>query len=233
MRRKLVGAIAVGSLIGVPTVIAAAPAYSVETITCITNGTASPISLEGSGTSFTFDNEAFSCNRVTVSATEDVNVGDITVVQSTVYPLDFRTTGESPPGVNISEEARQGMTQTNFGTLITYTGSAASGTIIVDFDRQGTGRTARYEISFTQGGGDDPSPIASVADVGPGTHIQQFPLPETATCNEGQPEGLDWGGVASGGWSVSWAQWVNDGEGGEVCTRTLVYNASAAAWQVD
>ena len=67
---------------------------------------------------------------------------------------------------------------------------------------------------------------------GPAPHIQQFGKPATGTCDEAQPEGLNWGGASSGGWSESWAQWANEGQGGPVCTRILAYNNSTATWQV-
>lgn len=62
--------------------------------------------------------------------------------------------------------------------------------------------------------------------------IQQFGHPAAGTCDEAQPPGLDWSGVASGGWHVSWAQWMNDGNGGAVCTRTLYYSTSQNKWVV-
>ena len=67
---------------------------------------------------------------------------------------------------------------------------------------------------------------------GPAPVIQQFEKPATGTCDESQPEGLNWGGASSGGWGESWAQWMHEGQGGAVCTRTLAYNNSTATWQV-
>lgn len=43
---------------------------------------------------------------------------------------------------------------------------------------------------------------------------------------------LDWGGVATDGWSASWASWARAGSGGPVCTRTLGYQASTGRWMV-
>jgi len=62
--------------------------------------------------------------------------------------------------------------------------------------------------------------------------IQQFGKHSTMSCDDIQPIGLDWGGAASGGWSESWAQWVNEGDGGVVCTRTLTYSNSTGKWTV-
>jgi len=107
--------------------------------------------------------------------------------------------------------------------------------ILMTFDGSETGLTVTYGAAPTPdpgGGGDDGSGSAAVVS-GPGPHIQQFPVPATGTCDEAQPEGLNWGGVSSGGWSESWSWWMHDGEGGHVCTRTLAYNTSMAAWEVD
>mgnify|MGYP000476856814 CR=1 FL=1 len=78
-----------------------------------------------------------------------------------------------------------------------------------------------------------PAEGASGAGPGPAPRVQQFPLPATGTCDEAQPDGLNWSGVASGGWSESWARWMNEGDGGHVCTRTLTYNPSTATWSVE
>jgi len=74
---------------------------------------------------------------------------------------------------------------------------------------------------------------ASSSGVGPAPHIQQFGVPESGICDEAASEDLNWSGVASGGWGESWSQWINEGDGGAVCTRMLVYNTSTSAWEVD
>jgi hypothetical protein len=58
----------------------------------------------------------------------------------------------------------------------------------------------------------------------PAPHVQQFRKLAAGTCDAEAPKDLDWAGVAGGGWGESWAQWMNDGMGGEVCTRTLPYS---------
>jgi len=79
----------------------------------------------------------------------------------------------------------------------------------------------------------DPEPDPDSTSGGtPAPRIQQFEKPATSTCDAAQPEGLNWGGASSGGWGESWAQWVNEGQGGAVCTRTLAFNTSTATWQV-
>ena len=73
---------------------------------------------------------------------------------------------------------------------------------------------------------------ASASGGGSGEYIQQFAKSSSMTCDEAQPEGLNWSGAPSGGWGESWAQWPNDGRGGEVCVRTLFYNTSTGKWDV-
>ena len=62
--------------------------------------------------------------------------------------------------------------------------------------------------------------------------LQQFGKPSSLTCDEVTPADLNWGGSSSGGWGESWAQWMNDGNGGAVCTRTLVYSTSQSKWMI-
>jgi len=79
-----------------------------------------------------------------------------------------------------------------------------------------------------ENGGNSTSPTGG----GAGEYIQQFAKSPSMTCDEAQPEGLNWSGAPSGGWGESWAQWPNDGRGGEVCVRTLFYNTSTGKWDV-
>jgi hypothetical protein len=62
--------------------------------------------------------------------------------------------------------------------------------------------------------------------------IQQFGSPVDSSCDAAAPDALNWSGVSGGGWSRSWAQWMNDGIGGAVCTRTLVYSTAASRWVI-
>lgn len=75
------------------------------------------------------------------------------------------------------------------------------------------------------------SQLAQVGAV-PAPVIQQFSRPATGTCTAAAPASLNWSGVASGGWGESWAQWMNSGTGGAVCTRTLVYSTAQSEWVV-
>ena len=76
------------------------------------------------------------------------------------------------------------------------------------------------------------SSSSSVPATGPAPVLQQIGKPAIGTCDEAQAEGHNLAGVSSGGWAVSWAQWVNNGNGGAVCTRTLVYSTAQSKWAV-
>lgn len=71
-----------------------------------------------------------------------------------------------------------------------------------------------------------PAPAASPAPI-----VQQVGAPR-GTCDGVDDAGLSYGTGVRGGWSPSWAQWVNDGRGGAVCTRTLQWQDGrwSAAW---
>ena len=54
--------------------------------------------------------------------------------------------------------------------------------------------------------------------------LQQFGKPVVGLCADEAPKHTQLPGAPTGGWSESWAQWMNDGKGGAVCTRTLIYS---------
>jgi hypothetical protein len=43
---------------------------------------------------------------------------------------------------------------------------------------------------------------------------------------------MNWAGIAGTGWGTSWAQWMNNGVGGDVCVRMLGYNMNTSSWFV-
>lgn len=90
-------------------------------------------------------------------------------------------------------------------------GNGGSGVLII-----------RIEVAATSGVSLLPPPV-----------VQQFGKPSVGTCNEAASSELNWAGVSHGGWGDSWAQWMNDGSGGFVCTRTLVYSAAQSKWIID
>lgn len=62
--------------------------------------------------------------------------------------------------------------------------------------------------------------------------VQQVARSSVASCDDVDDKDLSFGTDATGGWSESWAQWVHDGEGGAVCTRTLHYDTDRQEWTV-
>lgn len=87
--------------------------------------------------------------------------------------------------------------------------------------------------SYSKGIGFVALVTGSPGSSGPTPVLQQFGMPTTGTCDSAQPDGLNIGGVESGGWGDSWAQWMNEGTGGFICTRTLTYSNSLGHWVVD
>lgn len=81
-------------------------------------------------------------------------------------------------------------------------------------------------------GGGSSSGTSGTLDSNPTPVLQQFGKPATGACDAAQPEMLNIGGAESGGWRESWAEWMNGGLGGAVCTRTLVYSNNLAKWIV-
>jgi hypothetical protein len=77
-----------------------------------------------------------------------------------------------------------------------------------------------------------PDVVPSTATQGPAPLIQQFGKPDVGSCEDVASPDLNWAGVASGGWSESWAQWMHDGNGGAVCTRTLEFHRGYSRWMV-
>jgi len=74
----------------------------------------------------------------------------------------------------------------------------------------------------------DVVPAAPPADV-----VQQVGLVETGgDCSRFTRDDLNWAGVPGDGWGQTWALWLNDGQGGVVCSRTLGYSQSLGRWIV-
>jgi len=61
--------------------------------------------------------------------------------------------------------------------------------------------------------------------------LQQVEVPQDTSCEDFSDDALNWSNAPSNGWSLSWAQWVNSGLGGPVCTRTL-YWVRDGTWSI-
>lgn len=61
--------------------------------------------------------------------------------------------------------------------------------------------------------------------------MQQVARPAEG-CEFVERSDLNWAGVPGGGWGSSWAQWPNEGRGGDVCVRVLTYLSGQGRWGV-
>ena len=113
-------------------------------------------------------------------------------------------------------------------STVIYTGTVVGGARVEIRDSGGGGVIQAWNITVTA----EPVPETTSIDTGVPALLQQFGKPVIGTCSEAAPDSLNWSGVSSGGWSESWAQWMNSGSGGAVCARTLVYNTSQSRWIV-
>jgi len=130
-------------------------------------------------------------------------------------------TAGTPFAIVISDADNKNEYFWRFQSLGTYAGGEGSATI-PSWTLYSPSRDFNFRTYVdTSGSGATPPPV-----------LQQFGMPSSGTCDASAPVMLNWGGVGSGGWGSSWAQWVNGGKGGAVCTRTLVYSNSASRWIV-
>lgn len=75
--------------------------------------------------------------------------------------------------------------------------------------------------------------LAPSAPTEPGHSIsyhQALRTPVQGNCDDVADADFAWGTGLTGGWKPSWQQWVNDGQGGPVCQRTIAY--VNRAWSV-
>jgi len=87
-----------------------------------------------------------------------------------------------------------------------------------------------FEIYITVQVPRQPAPSNTVPTDSPQPVLQQFGLIDGASCEATASPALNWAGVDSGRWGQSWAQWMNEGLGGAVCTRMLVYSNAQGRW---
>jgi hypothetical protein len=163
----------------------------------------------------------------TINFTSLTNCGNIEVTTA-----KFSSATAANGGGNVSSfTGGQSTYWQSFG-IVSFSITIASG-VTGSFSISGsatasTPPTSVATISIGGGGGGAGSSSSSV----PAPITQQFGMPASGSCDAAQPSGLDWAGVSSGGWANSWAQWMNSGNGGAVCTRTLVYSTTQSRWVV-
>jgi hypothetical protein len=159
------------------------------------------------------------CDRITIGAPfkgkATVTVGGVT----TEYEVDDRTAL-----INVAVP-----------TLIVYTATQVGEARLQVFRAFPSYAGQIWRITVVAAPDPDPTLNAgpSVTAQGLAPLIQQFGKSDVGSCDDAASDELNWAGVASGGWSESWAQWMNDGRGGAVCTRTLIYQQDHSRWAVN
>jgi len=75
-----------------------------------------------------------------------------------------------------------------------------------------------------------PQPTEEISGMQP--LLQQVGMPITGDCTNVEDSHLAWGTGLSGGWSRSWAEWVNAGSGGPVCSRSFAFDTNSQLWLI-
>jgi len=130
---------------------------------------------------------------------------------------------------------------TRSGILMARSGSTTyeTGTNVTSFAIPGLDQSSAYTITLqaenTHGWG--LTTTVSVGSTGsddedqtPPAIIQQVGLPPSGMCEDVAEGMFGTQSFVPGGWVQSWAQWMNGGLGGAVCTRTLVYSNAQGRW---
>jgi len=169
-----------------------------------------------------------------------VSVSDtrVAITNSNTVPyasdLSFSTSDLIPTGTQTSCAAGCVITQ---GQTVDYDiDPSASGVLFWTNVVGGFANGAQIQevsVTYNSGGGGDDSGSSGGAGSAPALEIQQFGLPASGNCEDGATEAMNWSGIGMDGWGISWARWMNDGAGGAVCTRTVMYDTSTAKWVVN
>jgi len=158
----------------------------------------------------------------------DGSTGDTISLTNECAVTVYVNTGGNSPGTWVALAA---------GATATYTLTSSTYFQANSTNNMGYVTIAQTGISGVAQGGGGGAPnggagSGSAGSAAPAPVLQQFGLPSSGTCDAAAPNELNWSGVASGGWAESWAQWMNGGLGGAVCTRDLVYSTGTGSWGV-
>jgi len=205
-RRASVASLLTGAIIGASLLMASpAQANATATATCRANSTTNLTLFVGQTLTIETSDQ---CRRIEGSDGGLGGTGTLTYIASngetTTYPIGTGGT----PGLKVP-------------STVIYTGTVVGGAQ-VNIRAAGSVIQA-WVVTVTEAPA--PEPTTSISGGAPAPVLQQFGRPDVGSCDDVAPGTLDWSGVTSGGWSESWAQWVNNGNGGAVCTRTLTYHA--------
>lgn len=216
--RQGLGTVAVAAALGLVSLIAApsASAAATGTIQDLGNGTVR-VTYNAGGHIV----DVLMCPAGTVSC----------VGPSRVYSISTAS-GSTPLGASPAL-IQEGMT---VRPLLGGTTSLPAGNYVFSLVGTGGGSTfypidANVAVTIGSGGGGGSSDSTASSST-PSPIFQQFGKSSSGGCDAAAPATLNWSGVASGGWGESWAQWMNNGNGGAVCTRTLVYSTAQSRWVI-
>ncbi len=112
-----------------------------------------------------------------------------------------------------------------FGSA-TYTlgSSVGSGTLVINPDRTVTTVPFVIRVNIVSTPITTPRPVMH-------DYLQQVGLPRSGSCSDVAHDAGHFDGFPYGGWSASWAQWINNGRGGPICTREIYFDANRAEWR--
>jgi hypothetical protein len=228
MRRRLAAIVTASAVIFGSGLLVAAPAKAASITVSDANCTAGVINgsnfSASTGDVVTITGTFTGCQRLQVGSRLVTSPSDIVATGTGVGTPTF-------DGFNYALEATSftsiqiTFTNTNSNMAGFGLGAANSGS-----PSYGTRRT-QWGVTYTGSGGGGSSESTTSLST-PSPIFQQFGKPTTGACDAAAPATLNWSGVASGGWGESWAQWMNNGRGGAVCTRTLVYSTNQSKWIV-
>ena len=87
-------------------------------------------------------------------------------------------------------------------------------------------QTLTINVVASGGAGNQASTVVASPPPPVPDKMQAVARPSTGCATFVSDAGLNWDGVAGTGWGSSWAQWMNNGLGGDVCMRMLGYNSN-------
>lgn len=245
-RAALIAALSTSVSVGVsPVAHAASEGASVSTLapSSPVSGTATStatrtLSSPGAWMEVDFDPTQYTTAAVTLNNAADCAAYNIVLkINGTVVLIDTCQNGTySSGGITYRYLYVDSLVDAANGDVITlmwgstYVSTTASGASSLRVYNPSTNTAVTLTPTVTGGGGGGSSSGSSSTTSAPDPIVQQFGKPASGTCADSAPESLNWGGSSSGGWGESWAQWMNGGTGGAVCTRTLVHSTSSGAW---
>lgn len=145
-------------------------------------------------------------------------------------PRGVGTTAFGPTGTEGVLPYNAGQAVINAGDRIIYT-ATAEGSVRITLEDNIFILPTAYQITVTASSNGGSNDVAAATAMGPSDVLQQVGRP-LGGCAAISDPALNWSGVSSSGWGESWAQWVDGGRGGTVCSRTLAYSAASSSWFV-